>query len=247
MTRRLSEAEWGEIVREFETGCVSVVRNRLDGDGFVRLTPQEVGAEGGCPAREAERLLEHLVALNAMDKVEVHLCPRCEQTLTSEEALGDSCPHCGEAFDEHPGGVVVSVGYERVSEPGRSVPWVLALHGMNTRGAWQEEFNWLVATTYGRSVPVFVYKYGLARPGVFLKWRQRALRDRLASKLRQLMDGLKDRQLGSRPDVLAHSFGTWLIGQALLEHEDLRVGRVILMGSILHPTSHGMSWCRGTR
>jgi hypothetical protein len=29
---------------------------------------------------------------------------------------------------------------------------------MNMRGRWQEELSWLVATTYGRSVPVFIFK-----------------------------------------------------------------------------------------
>lgn len=235
MSRRLTEVEWEEIAREFDAGCVLEARSRLDADGFVRLTPEELGAERGCTAREAERLLQHLAALDAVSRVEVQLCPRCEQTLMPEEAQGDACPYCAEAFDEHPEGIPLSVGYERVSEQGRSVPWVLALHGMNTRGAWQEDFNWLVATTYGRSVPVFVYKYGLVRPGALLKWRQRMLRDRLASKVRRLTEGLGDRQPGTRPDVIAHSFGTWLIGHALLEHEDLRVDRVILMGSVLRP------------
>jgi pimeloyl-ACP methyl ester carboxylesterase len=194
-----------------------------------------MGSQGSCSPGKAAVLLDHLIELGAVTMADVRRCPNCDQELSLEESLGDLCPNCGESFAEQPGGVLVSTSYERETEVGRSVPWVLALHGMNTRGSWQEEFGWLVATTYGRSVPVFVYKYGNVRQGVFLKWRQRKLRDQLASKLRRLAGGLQHGALGSRPDVLAHSFGSWLIGHALQEYQDLKVGRVLLMGSILRP------------
>lgn len=235
MTRRLSDDEWRKLAERFDPACVAFAKDRLDRDGFVLLTADEMGSQGSCSHEKAAALLGDLVELGAITKAEVRRCPNCDQELSLEESQGDSCPNCGASFAEHSGGVLVSTTYEREAEIGRPVPWVLALHGMNTKGAWQEEFSWLVATTYGRSVPVFVYKYGIVRPGVFLKWRQRKLRDQLASKLRRLTAGLQDRALGAEPDVLAHSFGSWLIGHALQEYQDLKVGRVLLMGAILRP------------
>ncbi|MGH2756785.1 MAG: alpha/beta fold hydrolase [Actinomycetota bacterium] len=104
---------------------------------------------------------------------------------------------------------------------------------MNTRGEWQERLSWLCATTHQRSLPVFIYKYGRVRPGVLMKWRQRQLTDRLAKKIELLTE---EYGLGTNgPDVIAHSFGTWLIGHVLMEHPSLRIGRLILAGSILRP------------
>jgi len=40
---------------------------------------------------------------------------------------------------------------------------------------------------------------------------------------------------GRIPDVIAHSFGTWLLGHALTRNPNLKVGRVILTGCILRP------------
>jgi serine/threonine-protein kinase len=53
--------------------------------------------------------------------------------------------------------------------------------------------------------------------------------NRLAHRIRTLADA------GGPPDILAHSFGAWLVGQALRAHPDLRVGRVIVIGSVLRP------------
>jgi serine/threonine-protein kinase len=41
--------------------------------------------------------------------------------------------------------------------------------------------------------------------------------------------------LDARPDIIAHSFGTWLVGHALESNPDIQVGRVVLTGSILRP------------
>jgi hypothetical protein len=106
---------------------------------------------------------------------------------------------------------------------------------MNTIGAWQESFNWLSALSYGRSVPVAVYKYGIVRPGAILRFRQHALMRELQGKIRALSgDGISS-GFGGIPDVIAHSLGTWLLGQALMNDPNLRVGRVILTGCILRP------------
>jgi hypothetical protein len=106
---------------------------------------------------------------------------------------------------------------------------------MNTRGAWQEDFNWLLSRIYRHSVPVAIYKYGMIRPGAVLKFRQRALTRKLNERIRRLSRETTDSGFGGVPDVIAHSFGTWLLGHALMEDETLRVGRIILTGCILRP------------
>lgn len=119
--------------------------------------------------------------------------------------------------------------------------WVVAIHGMNTTGAWQEAFTWLLSTTWGRSVPVAVYKYGIVIAGVIMAWRRRKLRDNLRDKLAVLREQAEKQGFSGKPDVIAHSFGTWLFGH-LLENElerkseeRLNFGRIILTGCILRP------------
>lgn len=113
--------------------------------------------------------------------------------------------------------------------------WVLALHGMNTRGAWQEDFNWRVSTAYGRSVPVAIYKYGWVLSGAIWMPSLRRQVKRLVQRIEKLKGGTKESGFGDVPDVIAHSLGTWLLAHALLWNPSLVVGRVVLTGSILRP------------
>lgn len=70
---------------------------------------------------------------------------------------------------------------------------------------------------------------------MLLRWRQRQLADRLADTISRLATEPQGSRLGPRPDVICHSFRTWLVGYALLRHLDLQVGRIILVASILRP------------
>jgi hypothetical protein len=129
--------------------------------------------------------------------------------------------------------------YVRDLAPTRVVDWVIAIHGMNTTGAWQESFSWNLSTTWGRSVPVAIYKYGIIIAGVVMAWRRGKLRASLREKLAVLRDEAEKRGFNGKPDLIAHSFGTWLFGR-LLEREltranPLTFGRVILTGCVLRP------------
>jgi hypothetical protein len=143
------------------------------------------------------------------------------------------------------GEVVTEIVYVRDLAQARVVDWVVALHGMNTAGAWQESFSWLLGTTWGRAVPVAVYKYGIVLTGVILAWRRNRLRRELRDKIAVLRAEAQARGYNGNPDLIAHSFGTWLFGH-LLEHElarpaneRLAFGRVILAAACFAPISIG--------
>lgn len=63
----------------------------------------------------------------------------------------------------------------------------------------------------------------------------------LRLRLQVFRTQLRERGFEGNPDVIAHSFGTWLVGHLLLDEarrvpsERLAFGRVILLGSILRP------------
>lgn len=192
------------------------------------------------PPRIAARLLDRVAADGWLTIQKRSSCSGCDSPLTEEEANEPECPHCSRSFagDVH---VVIETIYRRSLAQNRQVDWVIAIHGMNTRGAWQEAFSWHLATTWGKSVPVAVYKYGLIVAGVIMIWRRRKLRQNLRTKLRTLRDEARAQGFKGNPDVIAHSFGTWLFGH-LLEKEltrqvsdRLRFGRLILTGCVLRP------------
>jgi len=106
---------------------------------------------------------------------------------------------------------------------------------MNTYGPWQEEFGWQLTQIYGYSLPVAIFKYGRILISPLLLLGQERYAQRLAHRLRELFREMEDGGFGDRPDVVAHSFGTWLFARALDLAPELRFGRVVLTGSIVSP------------
>lgn len=233
MTRRLSDEEWIKLWDQFPGPCLDWIRPKLDRDGFFETTTEEMQSAAGC--LEPEPLIQKLLQLGALDISVRKRCGCCADSINDSEAEDEVCPHCGRAFVDCEGGVIEENVYSASSATGRFVPWVLVLHGMNTRGPWQEELNWLISTTYGRSVPVFIYKYGKVRPGSFFRFRQRQFVKGLVARIVALAGEQKSSRYGPKPDVIAHSLGTLLLGKALEAFPELKVGRVVLAGSILRP------------
>jgi hypothetical protein len=180
---------------------------------------------------EATRLLQELTFLTPKKYV---CCGRCHERL-DDTAAEESCPHseCGVSFEDV--APVTNFRYELHRQPPRDVSWVLVLHGMNTLGTWQEELSWLISRMYKHMVPVAIYKYGNIRQGVIFHLRQRQLMRKLIAKIKVLSGQSADAGYGGIPDVIAHSFGTWLIAHALRHDKDLHIGRLILLGSIVRP------------
>jgi hypothetical protein len=204
--------------------------------GPFEMTASHLATEANESLADADIVLSTLASADELKREVQHICP-CDrqERLEPEEASCQVCVYCDRAFGTDVGKPSLRHVYRHEAPVTRDVRWVLALHGMNTRGSWQEEFMWRIARTYGYSVPVAIYKYGMVRAGAVLKFRQRALTRQLQEKMQLLLGSMEETGFGGPPDVVAHSFGTWLLGHALLADPSLHVGRVILLGSILRP------------
>jgi hypothetical protein len=161
---------WQELEQRYPAAWVdslerSAVRGKainLSSKDLARfdLTPGERARFVDLPTKSAE-LLEELRRAGWLNRVDQRECPICHFVL-SDGAPPDNCPNIeGERgphayTDDGDEGPIEVHRYLRVGVDRRDVGWLLALHGMNTRGSWQESFNWLVSTSYGRMVPVAI-------------------------------------------------------------------------------------------
>lgn len=119
------------------------------------------------------------------------------------------------------------------SAQSRSPDMVLIVTGMGMRGELEDDLRDRVGRMFSPPVPVLVHRYGVARSGSLFRPCQRVATKRLAARLRALWPA-SDPQ-SRPPDVIAHSFGAWLVGQALRQNPDVRVGRIVMAGSVLRP------------
>lgn len=227
-----SKPDWDEIGRRYPPNLVSAVRSLFSKQERFSITATALAITAAAGEDDATSLLVQLCP--PLEEEALLSCPCCSLAITEEEASHDTCSSCGNVFAEH-GGVKIAKIFAYHSRRSRDVAWAIAIHGMNTRGAWQEQLNWRVSTTYSRSVPVAIYKYGIVRPGAL--WKPALLKKmrRIAAKVAVLQGDSERGGFVGRPDVIAHSLGTWLIGHALRDDASLVVGRVILTGSILRP------------
>ncbi len=236
MTRE--RLDWDTLRGRFPPRLVEALREPIEEEGPLRLTTAILAAQANASLAEAAELLHAVADTGTLTRRDGFVCPCHERLeLDAEEAARSECPrpHCGRSFEEDGEKPLGETFFEREAPPSRDVPWVLTLHGMNSVGHWQEAIAWYLAMTYRHSVPVFVYKYGLVRPGALLEFRQQQLRDQLIAKIHAVCTRAHEAGYGGRPDVIAHSFGTWLLGHALEADSKLQLGRVILTGCILRP------------
>ncbi len=111
---------------------------------------------------------------------------------------------------------------------------ICPLHGIRTLAVWQRGFSDL-ASTRGWVCRLDRWSYGRFSLLAFLTpWTREAKRHwfRLQYNAEINVRHLKIEQ-GQTPSVVAHSFGTYILGYTLLQFDFIRFNKVILCGSIL--------------
>lgn len=120
------------------------------------------------------------------------------------------------------------------SRPPSLLPVVVTLHGIRTHAGWQRSFA-EVATSAGLESHLDRWNFGYFSSIRFLlPWSRLAkvrwFRTTYETEFPTRFDSLE------RPSVIAHSFGTYILGNALLRYPYLRFRKVLLCGSILPTT-----------
>lgn len=224
--------DWVSLEREFPRQAIACIRALDEQPGSFSITVRDLAADARASEKDSERLLQRLAGSGYLIVRSYASCGNCGTRLDGA-GTDDECPYCQTAFvDTAPS---TEIRFERVREPPRDVSWVLVLHGMNTSGTWQEELSWLIGRSYRRMVPVAIYKYGLVRSGVLFGFRQRQILARVIARFLAIVAEAKEAGRDEPPDVIAHSFGSWLIAEALKRDQRIRIGRLILLGAIVRP------------
>jgi hypothetical protein len=200
---------------------------------------------------EVNSLLDAASEAGLVIRISTWRCPEpsCRRIIDSDAIANRHCPYCGTDFRETGDDPVEAVVYCGSTVISRSVPWLIAVHGFNTRGPWQEHFSWRIANRFKYHAPVLIYKYGLVRFGVLFRFRHRMLARRLGQQIRKAIAHARENQIEEPPDIVIHSFGSQLFRLVLelADFSDLRFGRVIAVGSVIRPDFDWSSLVRDGR
>lgn len=213
---------------------------RQAGDG-LEFEPAVIAAATGSawPDPTLQTFLDDLVNAQRMQRLEVRLCPNpaCHQPLDLGMLTNGECPYCHFMFGAAGEEPISSIRYRITGEISRDIRWMIVVHGMNTRGQWQEDLSWLIANKLKYAAPVLIHKYGWVTIDVLLMPLHLKIAKILGKKIRRATDYARARGLTAEPDIVVHSFGSHLFSLLLQDKEfaDLRFGRVITTGSIIRP------------
>lgn len=227
---------WRSLLSRFDRSTVRVAWDALKDSQTAMLTADTLVSDIESSAENAANLLDQLATDGVLRKEARIRCDVCGETQVFVEDSGPvHCENdtCDTAIDLDT--AAVQHVYHRLGTARRDVRWFVIIHGMNTQGAWQESFSWRLAQNYGYSVPVSIFKFGHVFFTPFMPRRSARYVKRFADHLRHRQEEVDQTTTHSYPDVVAHSFGTWLLKEAIEKNDDLRVGRIILTGSIVPP------------
>jgi len=112
---------------------------------------------------------------------------------------------------------------------------IVTVHGIRTYGRWQRRLEALLASDAGSDVTVYHYEYGLLTLFSFLVPFLRLL---AVSRFHGELAALFEHRSSDQINIVAHSFGTYLVAEALKRidpHKKTRLGTVIFAGSAACP------------
>jgi hypothetical protein len=239
-----------ELREQFGERAVHELLALLRSGQTTEIDPELLGARLADAGIEIP-LLDAAAEAALVERISVWRCPEpsCRRIIDSDAIANHRCPHCETDFRETGDYPVKSFIYRSSMAISRSVPWLIAIHGFNTRAPWQEEFSWRVANRFKYHAPVLIYKYGLVRFGVLFRWRHTMLARQLSQRIRTAITHARENQISEPPDIVIHSFGSQVFRLVLemAEASDLRFGRVIAVGSVIRPDFDWSSYLRNGR
>ncbi len=221
------------VWQEIESGLnqpASTLKNWYKQAGTGVYTSAKISQLTGMLEPHLDFALTMMVDAGLLQLQTQEYCFHCKQLVNEESKSNNTCVHCGDDQDLEVENLPV---YVVIKAKTRDINWMLVVHGMNTVGTWQQEFSWLLANHYKHAVPVYIYKYGNIKIKPLLLLSQKKQIKQLATAIRAIQKQAPE----GKPDVVAHSYGTFLLSEIIKDpsYQDIKLGRIILVGSIIRP------------
>jgi hypothetical protein len=239
MVEQLNNGDWARLYESNDHTILNVIRKQLESGSSAEIDAKLLSLEGSYDVEEINRLLEQLTDLGQISKRQVSICPTpdCNNLLDNDDLENKICPRCNTDFRETGETPLKQTRFFLRGPLSRSVPWLIAIHGMNTRASWQEEFSWRVSNKFRYHAPVLIFKYGVWQYRVLLEVQHRKLVKQLGDRIRLAIKHASENGIIDSPDILVHSFGSLLFSYLLnnTDYKDLKFGRIIVVGGIVKP------------
>lgn len=229
------------LYKKYRSELVNALKEHLTSGRSSEIDPQLFTApiSDSTSLEEVINLLEAAAKIGLIDVSDVFICPveDCSLPLSDDDLSNNLCSRCNTDYNETGDTPTQKRLYLTKGNKSRDITWLIAVHGFNTTGVWQENFSWRIANKIKYSAPVFIYKYGLIRFSVLFHWRHIMLAKQLGFQIRNAVKFAGEHGINEPPDIVIHSFGGQLFVTllGLKEFSDLKFGRVIATGSIVHP------------
>jgi pimeloyl-ACP methyl ester carboxylesterase len=218
-------------------GLVLSVDNFLWRLGSGEMTARSLAQQLDADHKEIALILNQYLKAGILTRRMGRPCPNdsCTVGVIWEDKFGsDTCDICGAELTDEWRALAPEEHFE-INRSGRTFPpWMLLIHGMNTRGEWQQRVAFIQGLM-GETSPICIYKYGIKRIEPFFGFLQNSRLSQFLLKYRQARELARRNGLDEPPDVIAHSFGTLIIGNALRKDPSVTFGKILLCGSILPP------------
>ena len=194
-------------------------------------------------AQEVVRTLLTLVTKEELAELPNRLQATTFNQLTrlGHDALADRVLEAKDETVEAPARIVreaISVSrFAAERDRARKDILVIAVHGFNTRGDWKNELGLvLTRATDGERFLYRAWDYGEFRLGILNPFARRRQVEKFHSFFNDLLSKFPD-----RPEIciVAHSFGTYIVGHALRRFPEISFDRTLLLGSAL---SRSFDW-----
>lgn len=227
---------WNEFLsRGFSKKLVDHIAEIIMDAAVSEIDTNSINAYTGISVKRVHEFLTLLAQSDKQGPIQIasrRRCPHCANLLQpdSSEHLCNSTEDIVDKSD-----LMIENYFHLLGPQNRDIKWAIVIHGMNTRGNWQESLIWKLSNLYKFSIPVFVYKYGLVQIGAAIPFLQKKMVKNFADQYRRISSKCNSDKSDYRPDVIAHSFGTWIIANALKLNPDITIGRLILLGCIVEP------------
>jgi hypothetical protein len=103
---------------------------------------------------------------------------------------------------------------------------VMSVHGIHTKGEWQTALEKVLGTEFRLAK----FSYDFTALQIPLPFERERVIDEFAEWYRREMEQERE---GSRPSVVAHSFGTYIVGWAMQKYREIRFDKILFCGGIL--------------